>query len=143
MPFVSKCECGGDLVLHSYRLAYHWSRSRRCRAYVRIVDEGFTVCDDLGPKYACLDQSTEGEKTRCVRCGTVAPLQCCESFAPYVRCHNETKFCTNALRFATHAEAEANVEDLKNRWILVEETKVCPSDDLVNYRWVDGRLEAV
>jgi hypothetical protein len=49
----------------------------------------------------------------------------------------------NALRFATREEAAANVWDLMNRWMLVNDYRVDESEDPVNYRWVDGHLEEV
>jgi hypothetical protein len=36
---------------------------------------------------------------------------------------------------------QANVHDLMMRWFAVQETRVVESDDPVNYRYVDGRLE--
>ena len=48
-----------------------------------------------------------------------------------------------ALRFATREEAEANVQDLMIRWFAVRETRAVESDDPVNYRYVDGRLESL
>jgi len=53
------------------------------------------------------------------------------------------EWCDNALRFATREEAEANVRDLMMRWFAVRETRIVVSDDPVNYRYVDGRLESV
>jgi hypothetical protein len=49
----------------------------------------------------------------------------------------------NALRFPTKEEAEANVENLMMRWLAVTETRVVESDDEPNYKWVNGRLEAI
>lgn len=46
----------------------------------------------------------------------------------------------NALRFETREEAEANVANLMNRWLLVTATRVVESDDPVNYEWIDGCL---
>ena len=51
------------------------------------------------------------------------------------------RWCGNALRFATREEAEANVRDLMMRWFAVRETRVVASDDPVNYRYVNGRLD--
>lgn len=65
------------------------------------------------------------------------------SWAPEVRTGDDPKFYGNALRFATRGEAEANVENLKNRWLSVVETRVVESKDPVNYRWVDDKLVAV
>jgi hypothetical protein len=63
------------------------------------------------------------------------------SFKPEVIADASGKWCGNALRFATREEAEANVQDLMMRWFAVLETRVVESDDPVNYRYVDGRLE--
>jgi hypothetical protein len=49
----------------------------------------------------------------------------------------------NALRFATHKEAHDNAFDLGRRWMLVTNIGVEESEDPVNYRWVDGKLEGV
>jgi hypothetical protein len=64
------------------------------------------------------------------------------SFKPEVIADTSGKWCDNALRFATRKEAEANVRDLMMRWFAVSETRVVESDDPVNYRYVDGRLES-
>jgi len=65
------------------------------------------------------------------------------SFKPEVIADNSGKFCGNGLAFATREEALANVADLASRWFMVRETRVVESDEPVNYRWVNGRLEAV
>ena len=65
------------------------------------------------------------------------------SWKPEVIADMSGEWCGNALRFATKEEAEANVRDLASRWLLVTDTRVIPSDDPVNYRWVDGKLERV
>ena len=66
-----------------------------------------------------------------------------KSYAPQVIADNSGKFYGNALRFATREEAEANVAHLASRWMLVRETRVVETDDPVNYRWVNGRLQEV
>jgi hypothetical protein len=63
------------------------------------------------------------------------------SFKPEVVADASGKWAGNALRFATREEAEANVRDLMMRWFAVRETRIVVSDDPVNYRYVDGRLE--
>ena len=63
------------------------------------------------------------------------------SFKPEVIADTSNKWCGNALRFATREEAEVNVQDLMMRWFAVRETRIVISDDPVNYRYVDGRLE--
>jgi hypothetical protein len=65
------------------------------------------------------------------------------SFKPEVIADASGKWCGNALRFATRGEAEGNVQDLMMRWFAVTETRVVESDDPVNYRYVDGRLESL
>ena len=65
------------------------------------------------------------------------------SFKPEVIADTSGKWCGNALRFATREEAEANVQDLMMRWFAVQETRVVESDDPVNYRYVNGRLESI
>jgi hypothetical protein len=45
----------------------------------------------------------------------------------------------NLLRFASQTEAEAYVNDLALRWFLVQDTRVIPSDDPPNYRWIPGK----
>ena len=67
----------------------------------------------------------------------------CNSYAPEVIADSSGKFCGNSLRFATRAEAESNVNDLRSRWMLVEQTRVVESDDAPNYRWADGALSAI
>jgi len=58
-----------------------------------------------------------------------------QSFAPQVVADSSGEWAGNGLRFATRAEAEANVANLASRWLLVRETRVVPSKDPVNYRW--------
>jgi hypothetical protein len=65
------------------------------------------------------------------------------SYKPEVQTDATGKWYSNALRFATRAEAEAQVTDLMMRWTAVSDTRVTECDDLVNYRYVDGRLEPV
>ena len=65
------------------------------------------------------------------------------SFKPEVIADTPGKWWGNALRFATREEAAANVRDLMMRWFAVQETRVIDSDDPVNYRYVDGRLESL
>jgi hypothetical protein len=45
--------------------------------------------------------------------------------------------------FATREEAEAKVRDVMMRWLAIRDTRVIESDDPVNYRYVDGRLESL
>ena len=65
------------------------------------------------------------------------------SWKPEVIADSSGEWCSNALRFATEAEALDNAKDLKRRWMLVIDCRATQSDDPVNYRWVDGKLEEV
>jgi hypothetical protein len=63
------------------------------------------------------------------------------SYRPMVSTGGE--FAGNALRFATHEEAEQSARDLASRWMLVVDWRVDESEDPVNYAIVDGRLVPV
>jgi hypothetical protein len=65
------------------------------------------------------------------------------SFKPDVIADSSGKWAGNAARFATREEAEANVQDLMMRWFAVRETRVVESDDPVNCRYVDSRLDSL
>jgi hypothetical protein len=64
-----------------------------------------------------------------------------KSFKPEVIADSSGTWAGNALRFATKAEAETYVSDLAMRWTLVTETRVIESEDPVNYRIVNNKLE--
>lgn len=61
------------------------------------------------------------------------------SWAPEVIADSSGKWCGNALRFATEAEAKSNVRDLMMRWMSVRDTRVVRSRDPVNYLWVPSQ----
>jgi hypothetical protein len=65
------------------------------------------------------------------------------SFAPEVQTDNTGKWYGNGLRFATSGEAMDNARALSMRWLAVRDFRAVPSDDPVNYAWVDGQLKAV
>ena len=65
------------------------------------------------------------------------------SFKPEVQTDDTGKWYRNALCFATRAEAQAQARDLMLRWFAVRETRIVESDDPVNYRYADGRLQPV
>jgi hypothetical protein len=65
------------------------------------------------------------------------------SWRPEVQVGTDPKWYPNALRFATRQEAADNVRDLEMRWFAVTATRVMPSEDPVNHRWVDGALQPV
>lgn len=49
------------------------------------------------------------------------------------------EWVSNALRFATKAEAESYVSDLYMRWTSVRQTRAVECDDPVTHRWEAGR----
>lgn len=61
------------------------------------------------------------------------------SWKPEVQTDSTGQWYPNGLRFATEAEALANVKDLQARWFAVTAIRVSESDDPVNYRWVNGQ----
>jgi hypothetical protein len=64
------------------------------------------------------------------------------SWKPEVQTDNTGKWYGNALRFATEKEAIDNARDLSMRWLAVKEFRAAPSEDPVNYHYVDGHLIA-
>jgi len=65
------------------------------------------------------------------------------SWKPEVITDSSGKWYTNALRFATKEEAEANVLALSTRWLTVREFRASESSDPVSHAWVDGELVSV
>jgi hypothetical protein len=61
------------------------------------------------------------------------------SWKPEVIADSSGKWAGNALRFATKEEAEANVANLKDRWIMVRETRVVEVDEPVTSAFIDGK----
>jgi hypothetical protein len=57
------------------------------------------------------------------------------SSTPEVIADSSSKWASNALRFATREEAEAQVLDLMMRWSSVCDIRVVQSDDPANYRY--------
>lgn len=62
------------------------------------------------------------------------------SWKPEVQTDHTDQWYGNALRFETKAEAEANVANLMDRWLLVHATRVVECDDPVTHRWTDKGL---
>jgi hypothetical protein len=50
---------------------------------------------------------------------------------------------SNRLRFATNEEAHRYVNDLAARWDMVTAIRTAPSDEPVNYRYINGELLSV
>lgn len=65
------------------------------------------------------------------------------SYKIEVKPFGETKWSSNALRFATHDEADQAGKDLSMRWTMVDKWRVASSDDPVNYKWESGRPVSV
>ena len=65
------------------------------------------------------------------------------SWKPEVIADRSGKWAGNGLRFATEQEALDNVRALASKWFMVTETRVVECDEPVNYKWVDGHLEAI
>jgi hypothetical protein len=65
------------------------------------------------------------------------------SYKVEVIADNSGKWVPNSMRFATAEEAGLYAANLFSRWMAVKDTRVMPSEDPVNYRWVDGRSEPV
>lgn len=65
------------------------------------------------------------------------------SFKPEVIADSSGQWSSNSLRFATEAEAYANVQNLAAKWFSVREYRVVPSDDEPNYRWINGELQEI
>lgn len=65
------------------------------------------------------------------------------SWKPEVQTDSTGNWYGNSLRFATVAEARANVRDLADRWFAVRETRVTESDDPVCHTYIDGKLGVV
>lgn len=62
------------------------------------------------------------------------------SFKPEVIADSSGTWAGNALRFATREEAQASVNDLAARWMLVRETRVVESEDAPTHTLIDGVL---
>jgi hypothetical protein len=65
------------------------------------------------------------------------------SWKPEVQTDSTGAWYGNALRFATEEEALANVKNLASRWFAVRDYRASPSDDPVNYAWINGALVSV
>lgn len=53
------------------------------------------------------------------------------------------RWSTNAVRFATEAEAKAYASDLFMRWTQPTDRRVEPSDDPPNYCYEQNKLEPI
>lgn len=53
------------------------------------------------------------------------------------------KWCGNAARYASEEAAKVCGQDLCNRWLMVREWRVVPSDDKPNYDVINGQPVAI
>jgi hypothetical protein len=60
------------------------------------------------------------------------------SWCPMVQTVGDPRFYTNALRYATEAEALADAANLMLRWTAVTDFKAEERPDPVNRRWEEG-----
>lgn len=60
-----------------------------------------------------------------------------------VKTAGDSDWVTNALCFETEKEAEEYGKDLYSRWIAVKETKVLPSNEPINCRFINGAIEMI
>jgi len=65
------------------------------------------------------------------------------SFKPEVVTDNSGTWNSNALRFATEAEALASAQALMDRWTLVRNCRATECDDPVEHVLVNGELTYV
>ena len=65
------------------------------------------------------------------------------SFKPEISTDGGKSFSQNAQVFATREEAETMARDIFNRWMLATDYRVTESDEPVNYRLIDNKLEPV
>lgn len=76
--------------------------------------------------------------------GRVSVTMIPTSFKVEVQTYGHTgTWSTNAVRFATLDEADKAGVDMAHRWTMLENWRVAPSDDAVNYKWEDGKAVAV
>ena len=65
------------------------------------------------------------------------------SYKPEVQTDTDPVFYSNALCFATEAEAMASACDLAQRWMLVRAYRAAESTDPVTHTYVNGILSAL
>ena len=65
------------------------------------------------------------------------------SYAAYFKTRLDTEFTTNALRFATQAEAESYARDLFGRWLGASEWEVRPHQDKPSHTFIGYTLDEI
>ena len=65
------------------------------------------------------------------------------NYRPEISTDGGKSFGQNAQVFATKEEAETMAKDIFNRWMLATDYRATETEDPVNYRLVDNKLEPV
>ena len=65
------------------------------------------------------------------------------SFKPEISTDGGKSFSQNAQVFATREEAETMARDIFGRWMLATDYRAVETEDPVNYRIADNKLEPV
>ena len=65
------------------------------------------------------------------------------SYKPEISTDGGKIYGQNGQAFATEAEARAMAADIFSRWMLATDYRVTESDEPVNYRLIDNKLEPV
>lgn len=91
----------------------------------QAIDHHFAAVFALPPEY-------RGDHL--LDCGPITVLDGTPSWAVEVVADRSRTWAGNAMRYATHEEACAAARDLMNRWTLVIEWRVVPSEDPVTPR---------
>ncbi len=65
------------------------------------------------------------------------------SYKCEVKAVGEQSYNSNGLRFATEQECKDYGNELLSRWFGADTFRVTPSDDAVNYRFINGHAEAI
>ena len=65
------------------------------------------------------------------------------NYRPEISTDGGKSFGQNAQVFATKEEAEAMAKDIFSRWMLATDYRAVETEDPVNYRIVDNKLEPV
>ena len=66
-----------------------------------------------------------------------------KSYKPEISTDGGKTYGQNGQAFATEAEARAMAADIFSRWMLATDYRVTESDEPVNYRLIDNKLEPV
>lgn len=65
------------------------------------------------------------------------------NWKPEISTDGGKTFCQNAQVFATYEEARTMAADIFSRWLLATDYRAVESNEPVNYRLIDNKLEPV